>query len=419
MSSLTCTCTNDVLGSLGIESGWGSSRVRNRLAEVVESGSLRAEHLVVWPQQDDDKHQELEAVAKLINARMSIDRLPVLPENPHTRRRVLRLGGRLILNQNSGIIENAGLTLHRHFGYPYIPGSSVKGIARIGAKWEDADDTNMRAVFGNEPGVGEGFVKGQVAFMAAVPAETPRVVVDIVNCHHGEYYRSDDPNARALDNESPVPNFFLAVERDAPFLFQIRALPCAGEDAEHLLNLAERWLVAGLTLHGIGGKTAAGYGWFEEDPNLETRVLEGLRKKEEERARKKEEEEQIATMSPEERAAEAYWERLPNEGQMSTLKGHLGRLAELAAEDRCAIVYLMRGRCAEWWRQLVVNAREVEQRIAQAEAQLEGAQQRGKKGKKAAKKAERRIQKIKEKESAPEWVAAVRQAARELEVKLP
>ena len=32
-----------------------------------------------------------------------------------------KLRSRLIVNQAGGILENAGLCLHPHFGYPYIP----------------------------------------------------------------------------------------------------------------------------------------------------------------------------------------------------------------------------------------------------------------------------------------------------------
>ena len=43
-----------------------------------------------------------------------------------------RLQGRLALHLSGGIMDNAGLLLDR-FGYPYIPGSGVKGLARRAA----------------------------------------------------------------------------------------------------------------------------------------------------------------------------------------------------------------------------------------------------------------------------------------------
>ena len=52
-----------------------------------------------------------------------------------------KLGGRLIVNQAGGILENAGLCLHRHFGDPFLPGSAVKGLARHAAwlEWSAAE----------------------------------------------------------------------------------------------------------------------------------------------------------------------------------------------------------------------------------------------------------------------------------------
>ncbi len=49
---------------------------------------------------------------------------------PGAREFVMQLQSRLLVNHSGGILENTGLCLHRLFGAPMIPGSSLKGIAR-------------------------------------------------------------------------------------------------------------------------------------------------------------------------------------------------------------------------------------------------------------------------------------------------
>ena len=127
-----------------------------------------------------------------------------------------KLGGRLIVNQAGGILENAGLCIHPHFNSPYIPGSAVKGCARHAAwqAWNDAEEGDEKAriakeiaeIFGYPTGdakpkkaaeveVGRIYLdeylkdkcgykeedshSGKVAFLAAVPETTAKLVVDI------------------------------------------------------------------------------------------------------------------------------------------------------------------------------------------------------------------------------------------------
>ena len=60
-------------------------------------------------------------------------------------------------------------------------------------------------------------------------------------------------------------------------------------DDDALLACARRWLEAALTVRGLGGKTAAGYGWFSIRHDVLERLLanakaEDLRRKEREEA---------------------------------------------------------------------------------------------------------------------------------------
>jgi CRISPR/Cas system CMR subunit Cmr6 (Cas7 group RAMP superfamily) len=119
-----------------------------------------------------------------------------------------------------------------------------------------------------------GHVAGRISFLPAhvvdikmgkaeglstdVPA-LGKLELDVVTCHHGDYYKSENPNAIATDTEDPVPVFFPAVAAGHIFAFALR--PLRGAD-DLLVARARTWLASGLASFGIGAKTAAGYGWF-------------------------------------------------------------------------------------------------------------------------------------------------------------
>ena len=191
---------------------------------------------------------------------------------------IAKLESRLIVNQAGGILENAGLCLHPHFGTPYIPGSAVKGIARHAAwcEWkEEEDETKKKDIairiaetFGYPTGDKDGLdtyladrgwkdkrISGSIAFLPTIPDGKGQLVTDIVNCHHPDYYA--DKKLTAADDESPNPQFFPTVESGSRFLFTL--VPVRTSDR---LADAKKWLVRAITLWGAGAKTAAGYGWF-------------------------------------------------------------------------------------------------------------------------------------------------------------
>jgi CRISPR-associated protein Cmr6 len=211
-------------------------------------------------------------------------------------------------------LENAGLCLHPIYGFAYIPGSGLKGMARAYAEtvWLPAQPDKPRAwrhiedVFGwtpnldrrqqinnpdhpaeprrtddNDPDSPE--IKassGDIVFHDAWPETWPKLVVDIVNNHHPHYYTGqaakrdkqglcddckfppDDVNAHPPgDWENPVPVYFLAVQPGTTFTF---ALTKRRTDVpDHLVKLAQEWLLGALCHLGAGAKTNAGYGAFK------------------------------------------------------------------------------------------------------------------------------------------------------------
>jgi CRISPR-associated protein Cmr6 len=204
------------------------------------------------------------------------------------------LGSRMMVNLAGGVIENAGISLDRCFGMPVIPGSAIKGITRVQALWEikEAKDYekrrllrmamllfgfgahDMRGDFGWAGGVSDAQAiaqeagaqdfKGCACFLPAYPTTAPTLVVDMVNPHYPEYYSGKRQVAE--DNESPIPNYFPAVEAGSAFGFAVmlnRVPILAGITRGNLLGQVKQWLERAVTRKGVGAKTAAGYGWFE------------------------------------------------------------------------------------------------------------------------------------------------------------
>lgn len=229
-----------------------------------DSASLRLEKFVRLG--DNTKKAEIDAVVG-----MTQQKIPqVLPKGAVSF--VVTLGGRLIVNQAGGVLENAGLCLHPHFNAPYIPGSAVKGCARHAAwrEWnamEEGADRDKLAeeiaeIFGCPTNDKEGLDKnlerlyrsrigdpkakrpansGCVCFMPAYPDGKATLVADILTPHGGA--------------NGPVPNAFPAVEKGSSFRFSIL---CPSTLRMRVIH----YLVAGIAENGIGAKTAGGYGWF-------------------------------------------------------------------------------------------------------------------------------------------------------------
>ncbi|MBA2226669.1 type III-B CRISPR module RAMP protein Cmr6 [Thermogemmata fonticola] len=193
-------------------------------------------------------------------------------------------------------LENAGICLHPLYGFAYLPGSGLKGMARAYAEtiwlpaqsdqkqaWRDIEDVfgwaphpdrrqqihdpnhpaEVRRQDDHDPKSPEiSASSGNIIFHDAWPESWPKLIVDIVNNHHPEYYQAE-PNDNAHppgDWENPVPVYFLAVPPGVTFTFPLakrhRDVP------DRLVELARDWLLGALCHLGAGAKTATGYGAF-------------------------------------------------------------------------------------------------------------------------------------------------------------
>jgi CRISPR-associated protein Cmr6 len=160
---------------------------------------------------------------------------------------------RLLIGSEQSIYETS-IRLHHIYGIPYIPSTAIKGVVRshfiekyfYNREEEALKDDDFKNYFGTQE------QEGKIIFFDAFPITKPKIKVDIMNPHYGHYYNDGEA---PTDTKNPIPINFLTVE-DTTFQF---LLGFKDEVDSGFVNLFKE----ALTNHGIGAKTAVGYGYFE------------------------------------------------------------------------------------------------------------------------------------------------------------
>lgn len=173
-------------------------------------------------------------------------------------------------------------------GMPYLPSSTLRGVARCqaiqeliakGVSWKEAEK-RVAPYFGSLDAKNPSDTCGKVIFLDAYPlANRPSggLTVDIAN------------NIRNWENAlkyRPNPNPFISL-KESTFLIGLRKTASCNDDT---LNQVKEWLIKGLQL-GIGsqvntgygrldkaGKRNSGQGFFRIDFNLEGQLIHGRQK---------------------------------------------------------------------------------------------------------------------------------------------
>ncbi len=167
-----------------------------------------------------------------------------------------------------------GMTWHHGLGIPYIPASSLKGMARAWAKrW--LQDPEVERILGATGEV------GTVAVWDAIPVRPVTLRGDVLTPHYPEFYRSKDATAQPHDWESPVPIMYMSVAPGAHFQL---ALSFGPHSQTGDMDRVAAWIGDALDYTGVGAKTSTGYGrltglanWthpVEEDPARSLSPLE-------------------------------------------------------------------------------------------------------------------------------------------------
>ncbi|MEV5719995.1 type III-B CRISPR module RAMP protein Cmr6 [Amycolatopsis mediterranei] len=136
-----------------------------------------------------------------------------------------------------------GSPLHGTYGWPYLPGSALKGLA---AHVGSADDpVTATRIFGTTQHL------GSVTVLDALP-DGPGVTLSrtVLTPHHPKY--TADASAPPADWDQPVPISYLTVTGS----FLLDMLGPEQDTAQ-----AGAWLERGLDLLGLGGKTTSGHGY--------------------------------------------------------------------------------------------------------------------------------------------------------------
>lgn len=195
---------------------------------------------------------------------------------------------RLVVGLGSDSPLETGLTLHRTYGTPILPGSGLKGLAAhycdqvVGERdpgYKRVDRDEISGASENDeaaPGPHEvlfgacdsaGFITFHDAWIS--PESLSKVdeglLEDVMTPHHGDYYGGKEytggPHRTHLipptDFDSPIPVQFLSIRGTFHFV-----LTCddASTNGRKWLELTRDLLIAALRDRGIGGKTSSGYG---------------------------------------------------------------------------------------------------------------------------------------------------------------
>ncbi len=171
---------------------------------------------------------------------------------------------RLIVGLGGASVYETSMTLHHIYGFPYIPASSIKGVLRsfiIAEKFNNKEEEALKdddfvKIFGSPDN------QGKALFFDAFPTKAPQIKPDVMNPHYPEWYGKGKP---PTDTQSPIPVFFLTVVGTPfQFLFGSKKMPDIKTKIFWDKTLAQ-WLNDALTQHGIGAKTAVGYGMMKQE----------------------------------------------------------------------------------------------------------------------------------------------------------
>lgn len=211
-----------------------------------------------------------------------------------------QINGRLYTGLALGGTLEAGVTTQHGYGMPMLAGSSVKGAVRAYAETlfsqKDANgkiilkkddkgversiiDPQMQPILDVLFGTDETATEQNAGYLIWhdawwIPALTKEgkysanddakpFASEIVTVHHQQYYSDTTGRVEALDMESPIPNQQLAVQ--GSFYFVI-------EGEEQWVKTAKQLLENMLQQFGMGAKGASGYGYFQLDSVINTKI---------------------------------------------------------------------------------------------------------------------------------------------------
>jgi CRISPR-associated protein Cmr6 len=172
---------------------------------------------------------------------------------------------RLAIGLGIESVLETGITLHRTYGTPLIPGSALKGLAAhyCHSVWGAADQEYVskgslyREMFGVTADAGHITFHDAWILPDSLRGNDSGLVLDVMTPHHGDYYMSKEDSQPPSDYDDPTPVPFLSVR--GKFCL---AVTCDGDgvQADNWAKRALALLKEALKEWGVGGKTNSGYG---------------------------------------------------------------------------------------------------------------------------------------------------------------
>jgi CRISPR-associated protein Cmr6 len=163
---------------------------------------------------------------------------------------------------NTTPLEN-GFTLHHTYGTPMLPGTALKGLLRRVARAHNLSADTQSILFGSEESASH--LTYWDAWLEPSKDAQP-FQQDVVTVHHQNYYTSKGKGNETVkhvfptDFDDPNPVSFLTVKKGTIFCI---ALTSTTPKADPWLWVAAQLAKHALEYTGIGGKTNAGYGFFD------------------------------------------------------------------------------------------------------------------------------------------------------------
>lgn len=189
----------------------------------------------------------------------------------------LAIDWRLVQGLGGSSVYETSMSLHHLYGIPFISASSLKGVVRgfiisnvylpkiaDTVKEKDKGIEAEKLALQNPVFVkwfGDAGQKGKLVLFDAFPLEKPSLEVDIMNPHYVPYYSDPKAQTPPADYFNPIPVPFLTVS-DTRFRFIFGTLQKDVFTVPIDNKSVEQWFKEALTQHGIGAKTAVGYGYF-------------------------------------------------------------------------------------------------------------------------------------------------------------
>lgn len=188
--------------------------------------------------------------------------------------RAIEIDSRMICGLGAASVWENAISIHRTYGVPFIPGSSLKGLAAsyahkyLGEEWRkdapqtlklsdnelelsDNEKVNFHEfVFGSQNSAG--FVTFHDALIMPESTKTQFIHADIMTVHHPKYYSGADDAPADWDSPTPI-NF---VSASGKYLLTLTTV----EGGENWLELTAQILKEAFKTEGIGAKTSSGYG---------------------------------------------------------------------------------------------------------------------------------------------------------------